>query len=686
MNFAKLLFLMGFLLSIEFCHSQTTDDPLENQQSISKFENDNQALQDASSNARLTKIDLNRCTRDELEALGVLIARQIDALLQHRAKHGKLLSVYELKAVPEFTDETIELMVPYVYVADESLYFFGKSLRAQIAEEDNNFLMARVERTAQPQKGYSSGTSQQYLGNPYKYFLRYKLSDPQSYSIGVTLEKDAGEQLVFDKDKAQLGFDHLLAHFQIKNKGRLKNLVLGNYCIGTGQGLVFANGMYIAKSAEPILFVKRNQKGVLPYNSLLESGYFKGAAATFSHKALETTVLLSQRLRDSEIQTDSGDNFIATIYNMGFHRTAREFAYKNTLGQVDLGFNSRLNKNNFNIGISSCYTSFYNPLSGAAVLYTPTQRLYNYNTFRGRENFVTSIDFNYYYQNINIFGEMAQQLQKGRAVVLGSQVALGPKVDMAVLYRNYNPYFNSFYANGFGEYFNNNDEQGLYLGCKFTPSRKWTFGAYFDMFQNKQFKYGQYAAGQGKEYLLSFDYKPHKKVLVHFQIREESKLRNYTSNTETYQVADASRSVAMLSLKYDLEKHFSLQTKLYHSAFDQNVLKEKGLVLAQDLVYKARRWSLAGRVAIFDTDGYNTRIYIYEKDVQYAFSFPAYQGKGLRYFAILQYNVNERLKFWFRWAHTQYHDRSTVGSVGETIEGSQVDDFKLQLKWMFGKR
>ena len=43
---------------------------------------------------------------------------------------------------------------------------------------------------------------------------------------------------------------------------------------------------------------------------------------------------------------------------------------------------------------------------------------------------------------------------------------------------------------------------------------------------------------------------------------------------------------------------------------------------------------------VFETDDYDTRIYIYEPDLLYNFSFPAYYGKGLHYYLNLHRDLS----------------------------------------------
>ena len=115
---------------------------------------------------------------------------------------------------------------------------------------------------------------------------------------------------------------------------------------------------------------------------------------------------------------------------------------------------------------------------------------------------------------------------------------------------------------------------------------------------------------------------------------------------------------------------------------DDNLPWRRGYVLSQDAtVQLARRISLAGRYAIFDTDDYDTRQYIFEQDVLYAISVPALYGQGTRAYAILQAAFNKHFTLWLRYADTRYRHQSTVGSGLEQIQGNARSEVTAQVRY-----
>ena len=111
--------------------------------------------------------------------------------------------------------------------------------------------------------------------------------------------------------------------------------------------------------------------------------------------------------------------------------------------------------------------------------------------------------------------------------------------------------------------------------------------------------------------------------------------------------------------------------------------KSNGFALVQDATLDYRRLSLSGRVALFGTDDYDSRQYVYERDVLYAFSFPAYFNHGVRHYLLAQYNLSRQLAIWVRWARTDLTNQTTVGSDLDQISAPHKSEVKVQARWRF---
>ncbi|TDE10056.1 ComEA family DNA-binding protein [Dyadobacter psychrotolerans] len=149
-------------------------------------------------------LDLNTVTSDELTATFILTEKQIASLLAHRNKLGPFLSLYELQAVPDFELTTIYRILPFVTVEPKLI-----SLRENLKNPTQHFLMLRSGRLLEKQKGFSetdtaSRSTSRYKGQPLSGYLRYRNARTGVYSFGLSLEKDSGEKWWEWKPKNQI--------------------------------------------------------------------------------------------------------------------------------------------------------------------------------------------------------------------------------------------------------------------------------------------------------------------------------------------------------------------------------------------------------------------------------------------------------------------------------------------------
>ena len=93
--------------------------------------------------------------------------------------------------------------------------------------------------------------------------------------------------------------------------------------------------------------------------------------------------------------------------------------------------------------------------------------------------------------------------------------------------------------------------------------------------------------------------------------------------------------------------------------------------------------TIQARLAIFDTQDFNTRIYAYENDVLYNFSIPAYYGKGMRFYINAHWDINRKMSIWLRYANFFYSDRNVISSGLEEIQGNNKSDFRVQMRFAF---
>ena len=620
------------------------------------------------------KINLNTASTEELRFLNLLSEQQVQGLVAYRTEHGALLSVYELQAVPGFDPGTINKIISFVKVGEAE----AGNLFNRILAEENNYLIVRYDRTLQTKRGFKdTGTSEsRFKGDDGDLYMRFRTSKPGDFSLGITLEKDAGEQIRWNTANKQYGFDFVSAHAQIMNKGKLKNLIIGDYQTQFGQGLLLGGSFGYGKGSEAVMTVRRSNLGFLPYTSANETGYKRGAAATYElFKNVYLSGFYSNALRDASVSTDTLENsFITSFQATGLHRSENELAGRHKIREQNYGGVLNLRKGGLDAGV------IFNTLAYAVPLYRAPQP-YNQFVFQGTTLSNLGVFANYTFHNFTFFSEAARTLNNGYGLTAGILGSITTRLDIALHVRNYQRNFYSLYANAFSENSAPQNESGIYWGWKYRWNKKFSASGYADLFRFPWLRYRSYTLSDGYEWLLRFNYQPSRNVLIFLQAREESKVRN-TTNTQTnlYETAQGIKRNYWINFDYPVSEHIKMKTRAQFSTFHFNGATTKGMALLQDISIGLGKLSLVGRYAIFDTDDYDNRQYVYERDVWLAYSLPAYAGTGIRNYLMAEYTVSKKFTVWIRYAHTRYTDRDEIGSGADTITGKQKNDFRIQTR------
>ncbi len=635
-------------------------------------------------------LNLNAASADDLRKFFFLSERQINNIIRYREYYGALLSPYELALIPALDQESIRQLLPLISiqpVQDRSL-----SLRKRFQDASNRYIILRQSNIVEPVKGYLLTDSiraiegnNYYQGNHFNQYARLRISQPGSISMGFTLEKDAGEKMAWDAPNRKYGADFVSAHFQIEKVGPIEQLTLGDYSFQSGQQLVFGSGFGLGKGALTVRSVGRSQHGIRPYTSSTESGFMRGIASSWkislAKQNVKLTALYSSYDRHAEIYAAAASQtaYFRSFDLSGLHRNAAELVDRKQVHETSVGSNLHFTNRyqNFQVGLNLLHTRFSLPM-------LPTDVPYKKYDFSGDQHTIGSSYFAYQHEHWHSFAEVGLSGNKQYGIVAGINAVLNSYLESVWLYRNYSPGFYSPYGNAFGESTRNTNEEGLYWGMKLEPVAKLTLGAYYDIFRFPWLRYRVDAPSAGHEYLLRAAYQLNRSTNLILQYRQESKGINVASDTLAFRmVNDGVRQNFAFTLDHSLSERIRLKTKIHSSSYTLADSLTKGWVVAQDISYSLGKWKADSRFALINTDDYNNRQYLYENDLLYTFSVPAYAGKGIRYYFLLRYKINRHLSSWVRWSRTAYDDREVIGSGMEEIAGQHKTQVKFQLMFKF---
>ncbi|MBL0330267.1 MAG: helix-hairpin-helix domain-containing protein [Bacteroidetes bacterium] len=705
-----MLLLLSFNCSL-FTYSQDTtkkvDDSSIQQQLENIAENTNDEEADYTNLVEVlvyssqNPINLNKTNREELQALELLNDIQINNLLTHIEKNGKLITIYELQGISGFDLQTIQKILPYVKVADNftSAHFGAK----EMFKNGQHVVLFRYGRTIEDQTGFSATDSaslaksinSRYIGSPDKIYARYRFTYGTNISWGITAEKDQGELFFKNKQKfnydwyenslkgnQQTGFDFYSAHFYLKNVKFIKALAIGDYQATFGQGLTLWSGQAFGKSSD-IMSTKRSAGGLRAYTSVDENRFMRGGATTLGFKKFEATAFYSRKRVDANVSdtTDTGEAAeISALQETGYHSTSSEIADKDAIRQTMLGGNIAYKGGKFNVGITALsYQLDAN--------YDRALSYYNQFEFASSKNFNAGIDYNFIVRNFNFFGEAAISKNGGKAFVNGTLISLDPRLSLTLLHRYYERNFQNLMSNGFGESTRPANEKGLYIGMVAKPTNKTTVTAYYDRFEFPWLRYQVNAPSYGNDYMAQFNYTPSKKVDMYVRLRTRDKQKNATGVDLINYLVPVKQSNYRFNISYSITPSIKLKNRveLIDYKLDNNKT-QKGYLVYQDVVYSklGKPLSVTLRYAIFQTDSYDARIYAYENDVPGSYSIPAYYDRGSRFYILLDYNLTRRIELWLRYSQTFYDNKDVIseGSLTE-IQGNTKSEVRAQVRFKF---
>jgi hypothetical protein len=684
--------IVAFILVLSMARTVQCQDPPRPEIDISAFiqnlfpapteDADHSDLYESLFQLYANPLDLNTVTQDELNATFILSETQVQSLFEYRRKLGAFLSLYELQAVPGFDLNTIYKLLPFVTVQPRPLSF-----RESLQNPTQHFLMLRSGRLIEEQKGFTeidsnSASRTRYAGPPWYGYLRYRNARTGVFSFGITMEKDAGETLWKWKRKQQIyGTDFSSFHAQIMNRGRLKNLIIGDYQMQAGQGLIMAAGFSLGKGSEVIKTTYRSTLGLKPYTSVLEANYFRGVAATLTlNKHTDITGFYSRTKRDATQDEIDDETITTSLPISGYHRTPSEREKHNILLEQNAGLHIlyKIPSQKGQIGVTVLYTNYNSTIRKKDVPY-------NRYEFSGEQNLTAGVHGDYRWRNLHFFGEGGRSRSGGLGGIGGVIASLGKSFDFSFLARGYDRNFHTCYGNSLSEATKPINESGAYFGLRFFSNRRWQFSVFYDRFKFPWLKYQVDAPSRGHDYYLHLLWKPNKRFNMYALFHEKHKQRNNPdSKLPSLPLVTSARRTFIINVEYEVPLRFSTRTRIqYGDLVYLKISKSKGFTAAQDITWHLKKFEVSARLAYFKTDDYDSRQYVYEKDMLYAFSVPAYYDAGTRHYLMGRYAITKKMKIWVRWSQTRYSNLEKISSGLNEIQGNKRSEIKAQVMYQF---
>ena len=658
---------------------------------------------------RQDPLDVNTATAEELAqvpALGPLLAA---AVVRYRAAAGPFSSLPGLRQVEGVTADVYLDARPYLTIGPTLTTAAGPAPRfpaapsvAQVVGGLRYTGIQRVQRRLDLGAGYEGPDSTRaYLGSPERVYTRLQATYRRQVSANVTLEKDPGEPFRFDGATNTVGYDYQSAHVALLDVGRIDALVVGDYSAQFGQGLALWRASGFGKGPDAVGGPLRSGRGIRPYGSVDENNFFRGAALSLGvARGLYVSAFASRRQLDASVfapdTTDLGDPdlppgavdaVVTSLGADGLHRTDRELARKDALDETLVGGGAEYRVSNGAVegraGVVATRSTFGTPLAAG----TRPDELFD---FEGDEATVVSAYADAKTRAGVAFAEVARGAGGGLGAVGGVGLDLGGGADLLVVGRSYDPDFTSLHGYAFGERNGvGRNERGVYAGVRLKPSRAWTVNAYLDQYRFPFLRFNVPRPSRGREALLHVEHRPSRYARAYLQARTETRevaldVPNAVPGSVVGGLGEQTRQTLRLQGEWDASRRLRLRARVEGSRFED---EDPAVgVSTGSLVYQDVRWQLLGwlradaRLTLFDTDGYDARLYAFENDLTGVFAIPALSGRGVRGYVLLTARPTDTVTAQLKLATTWLRRVNRVGSGANEVEGQRVSDLGVQLR------
>ncbi|MBR4325895.1 MAG: helix-hairpin-helix domain-containing protein [Bacteroidales bacterium] len=619
-------------------------------------------LEDISEN----KIDVNTNNINELQSIPIFNAIQIGDILEYRQRYGNIMSLGELKAIASLTTENIRQITHFISIGDSATSRRQITFREMLTK-GRHYISTLNKMVLERQAAYVADSvgNTKYEGNRMRWCFKYRYKFEDRIAWGVTAEKDAGESLGFDKYK--YGFDYYSLYLRISKLGIFDKIILGDYTVKFGQGLMLGGGFSMGKSMTGNNFTGCAQ--IREYGSVNENRFYRGAAATIKiTKNLLLTTFASANLVDASCESTEFHSFKTD----GYHRTARELANKDNLRETVGGAIAEYRCGKFQVGAAAYYYDYDKQ-------FVPRTQLRYAQMYSNKEGVGASICYRYDSKKMSFYGETAADKHGNIATINAADIMPANNFMLRILQRHYSSKYQAFKALSFGQTSRASNEDGVYIGISAEPCKWFGAEAWADVFRLPWAGAYNRLPASGNEGMLQCKFRINRRYNLTIRLkhkeRQNTDLDEGITKTGYLKVSNTYKPTDALSLTS------AAQWSRCNTGEES---KEHGYLIIQDFTWSLNGFPLilTARYALFSAP-YSARIYVFESDVSGAFSSPGYFYEGQRIYLVAGCKIGNKATLQLKISQWQYFDRQTVGSGDSQIDGNKKSEISMFFKYNF---
>ena len=609
-------------------------------------------------------INVNSATREELLALPFLSEQQVMDILEYIHFHGALKSINELMSIESIDYSTRQLLQEFLYAGDKPAKGFPSMRNIITWGKSELSLYSKIPTY----KRVGDRTGGDYLGFPFKFWTRYSFSYADNVRVGIVASQDAGEPFFANANK--MGFDQYSTFVQLNGMGRVETLVAGRYSIAAGMGLTISSAFSLGKTSM-LQNMGRQRNALRPFTSASEIGYLQGVAATIRlSDNLRLTPFLSYRKTDATLNEDGT---VSSLIYTGYHRSQSEINKKNNTSISVGGANAQWTHGDLSLGATAIYTHLSRPLN------PNKSAVYKHIYPEGSDFFNVSLNYSWLHYPFSVSGESAIN-EKGVIATLNTLGwHLSQYVELMGIYRFYSFNYQSLHSNAFSEGGKTQNESGIYIGMKWQPRYGLEIMAYTDFAYFAWPRYGVSQPSYANDNVVNCSWKSGSwqfsgRYRLHLRQKDSKSASGISWQAEHRLRLGAEWTAGGWTSRSQLD-FTSVSSTSESSSLSQ------GFMITENIGYDIGKWQIFAGGKYFNTDGYDSRLYSYERAMPHTFSYPAYFGHGIRYSLVAVWAPIPSLQITAKAAVTDYFDRSTISSGQQQINASSACDIEMGLRW-----
>lgn len=606
-------------------------------------------------------LNINTATAEELARIPFLSPMQIEEIHAYVSLDGPMKTLGEIQLIRGLPDLQKRILPLFVYAGEKPKTDDG----VKFWQGAKHQLDTRMDIPLYLRKGQQVSETSGYAGDPLYHRLRYTL-DSRHLGFGVRLEKDPGETF----------YDSYGGFLVLKDLGRrddtghgiVRQIIVGDYLAGWGEGLVMSASSSSSKNS---LF-SGNGRGVRPLTSTMEDAFLRGVSLTLGQStrrqkgwAWQATMLASYRQQDATLNEDGT---IRTIQTTGYHRTVLERSRKNNVEVATIGAHMvgvlRTTRGILTLGGTGYWQHYSSALS-------PGDQLYRQIYPKGQDFGAIGVHYGYSAYRFDFSGETAYSTEKGGVATLARMSwIVSRSLKLALMGRYFSEDYYSFHAASMAENSKVQNETGAMASVEYQWHRNWLLTAWADFFSDTWPRYQMTHSSIGQEFMvgttgtlgrhtLMFQYQLKRKERVDVMNQNHRFRTRWTYETAGWKLQTA--GVVHLSQIQEMSTGFGISQLLQRSAIEN-------------------RLRLTAMLGYFNTNDYDSRIYLYDPSLWGSTSSGMYYGDGIRGVITVRYTLPRG--HWTveaKYGITDYMDRDQISSGLQTIFSGTKQDIALQL-------